>query len=373
MADPVIIKNEKLYNTNLLLLVNSSRLGGVYECHRFREYRIDIDLEVDSNGFDFVFNNVSLADSKSGGYTSLFSRFDEVEIYIEDKPIIKGRVDRVEYQWGNDGSTVHVSGRDMAAVLVDNDAVPQTRQNVKPHDYIAEKCKEYGIPKWQLDESIDITDKLIIGTGESEISIMKNILLESRKRMWFLWDTIHVGDWSTSSQPIHLFTRGRPDLGGIPIKSFKLIEDGTTEVSELIIYGSTNSGDNKVTGTAQNDSLINRGIKRRHTKRSYNNDAASKYASSALRDVRDGFRDNTTVELKIRTGKELILPNRVARVVDSVTQIDATMFIKAVTYSKDATNGSETTVTLVLDDKSFEVLWAGQGTKSAGGISGTAK
>lgn len=365
--DMIIVQNEKLYNTNLLLLVNSSRLGGVYECHRFREYRIDLDLEVDSNGWDFVFKNANQV------YTSLFSRFDEIEVYIEDKPVIKGRVDRVEYSWDDNDSTIHVSGRDMAAVLVDNDALPQTRQNVKPHDYIAEKCKEYGIPKWQLDDSIEVTDKLIIGTGESEISIMKNILLESRKRMWFLWDTVYVGDWSTDAQISYLFTRGRPDLGGTPIKSLKLTEDGTTEVSELIIYGSTNSGENKVTGTAQNDSLISRGIKRRHTKRSYNNDAASKYASSAVRDVRDGFRDNTTVEIKVRTTKDLILPNRTARVIDSVTQIDTTMFIKSVTYSKDATNGSETTITLVLDDKSFEILWAGQGTKAAGGISGTAK
>lgn len=351
------------YDTNMLMLVNSSRMGGLYECHRFKEYRVDIDLETDTDGFDFVFQN------PHGYYTSLFSRFDPVDIYINGHPCVTGRIDSVEYEWDDTDSFIHITGRDIAAVLVDNDALPCTKMNVNPIAYINEKCAEYGIKKVKSTVDMSVVDKLIIGTGETEISVMNNMIVDNQKRMWLIYDQLFIGEWSTDGEVDYYFSRGMPrEYSGIPIKTLKLLEDGTPMHSEVIIYGSSDNGSNKVIGTAKNDYMINKGIKKRSVQRSYNNDSSSKYASNALKKIRDSFNDNIILEITIKTGKQIIMPNTIARVADSVTKINSTFFIKSVSYSKSSTRGSITKIQMIPSDKTFDIIWKGQGTKATGGV-----
>ena len=360
------VKNDFKFDTNILFKVNSSRLGGWYEVHRFTDYNIDLDLETDADAFNFTLLN------PNGVYTGLFSKFDDITIEIEKKPSMKGKVDCVEYSWDSNGSKIRVDGRDLMAALVDNDAIPGTQNNIKPSTYIANKCSEYGI-KSNIDSSIGNVEKLIIGCGESEISIINNIVTNSRKRVWFDYDTVYAGDWNDKAQPTYLFTRGIKDGAGIPMKSFVLREDGTDTKSEIKIYGSNNSGAEKVVGTAKNDYMISRGIKKRMTKRSSNNDSVSKYSSNALRDVRDSFRDNVEIEIEVKTGHGgLILPNRTAQIIDTVTKINAVFFITSVTYSKSISSGSITKVRMIPGDTAFDVIWKSQSATS-GSFAGTPK
>lgn len=360
------VKNDFKFDTNILFKVNSSRLGGWYEVHRFTDYNIDLDLETDADAFNFTLLN------PNGVYTGLFSKFDDITIEIDKKPIMKGKVDCVEYSWDSNGSKIRVDGRDLMAALVDNDAIPGTQNNIKPSTYIANKCNEYGI-KSKIDSSIGNVEKLIVGCGESEISIINNIVTNSRKRVWFDYDTVYAGDWNDKAQPTYLFTRGIKDGAGIPMKSFVLREDGTDTKSEIKIYGSNNSGAEKVVGTAKNDYMISRGIKKRMTKRSSNNDSVSKYLSNALRDVRDSFRDNVEIEIEVKTGHGgLILPNRTAQIIDTVTKINAVFFITSVTYSKSISSGSITKVRMIPGDTAFDIIWKSQSATS-GSFAGTPK
>lgn len=341
-------------DTNISIRIHSYRMNGIYNVRRFTEYRVDIDLETDSDGFDFVFANLN------GVYTGIFSKFDEIDVILNGTGVIKGIIDSVDYRWDDSGSVVHVSGRDIACVLVDNDAIPGTTMNIVPVTYIKRKCAEYGINNVvSFNSNSSPISKLIVGTGESEISIMNNILMDSRERMWLVYDTIYVGNWDTSANPTYMFTRGS-DTHGIPIKSLSYKDMGISTKSEVRIYGSMSSGTEKVVGIAKNDYLINRGIVRRMTKRSSNNDSASKYASNALRDVRDSFKDNIVVEVKVKTNRNIILPNKTARVIDSsITGIDSTFFIRSVTYSKRLSSGSETTIKMIPDEATFTVIWSG--------------
>lgn len=361
-------QNDFRYDTNILFRVNSSRLGGWYEVHRFTDYSIDLELETDADAFRFTILN------PNGVYTGLFSKFDDITLEIDKKPVMKGKIDCVEYSWDDSGCRISVNGRDLMSALVDNDALPGTHKNIKPTTYIANKCAEYGI-KSAIDPSIDTVEQLIIGCGESEISVINNIVMEgSRKRVWFDFDTLHAGDWNDKAQPTYLFTRGIKDRPGIPIKKFRIREDGTDTKSEVRIYGSTNGGAEKVVGTATNEYMISRGIKKRMTKRSSNNDSASKYLSNALRDVRDSFRDGVEIELEVKTGHGgLILPNRTAQVIDTITKVNAVFFITGVTYSKDLNNGSITKVTMIPGETAFDVVWKSQSTPANGSFVGTHK
>lgn len=360
------VQNDFRYDTNILFKVNSSRFGGWYEVHRFTDYNIDLDLETDADAFNFTLLN------PNGVYTGLFSKFDDVTIEINKKPVMKGKIDCVEYSWDTSGCKIKVNGRDLMAALVDNDAIPGTHNNIKPSTYISNKCGEYGI-KANVDSSIGNVEKLIIGCGESEISIINNIVMDSRKRVWFDYDTLYAGDWDDKAQPTYLFTRGIKDRPGIPIKSFVLREDGTDMKSEIRIYGSTNDGAEKVVGTATNDYMINKGIKKRMTKRSSNNDSVSKYSSNALRDIRDSFRDNVEIEIEVKTGHGgIIVPNKTAQIIDTVTKVNAIFFITSVTYSKSINSGSITKIRMIPGENAFNVIWSSQAS-TAGSFTGTSK
>lgn len=353
-------------DVNITFKVRSSRLNGWYKIQRFSEYNIDLDLETDSDMFKFKILN------PNGVCTGIFSKFDDVILEMNDKPIMAGRIDRVEHQWDDNGSYINISGRDKAAALIDNDALPGTYNNLKPTTYIKDKCDKYGL-KSNIDKSIKVVDKLVIGTGESEISIIDNIAVNSRKRVWLDYDTLYAGDWNDGAQPTYLFTRGKLDRPGIPIKRLTLREDGTDTKSEVRIYGSSSNGSEKVVGVAKNDYMIDRGIVKRMVKRSSNNDSVTKYSASALRDVRDSFRDNVELELEVRTGKGgIIVPNKTAQIIDTITKLNVVFFITGVNYSKNASNGSITKVKLIPGSTAFDIVWKNQSATS-GSFTGTHK
>ena len=167
--------------------------------------------------------------------TGIINRFDKVSISINGIGIISGEVDRVIYQYGSDNNTIQVNGRDMAHILIDNDALPSTLYSINPSKYIISKCSEYGI-KCNINSNTTTINKLIIGTSESEISIMNNLLINDRHRLWYIYDTLYSGKWSTSDAHSYTFTRGVNY--GTHIKSLSLTEDGTDTKSEIKIYGS---------------------------------------------------------------------------------------------------------------------------------------
>lgn len=342
--------------SDIELYIHNKIRNKTYKIKKFIEYRVDIDLESDADGFQIIFPN------KDGEFNRIVNRFDEVDIKLNGKNLLNGVVDKFTESIGSTNHNITVTGRDGAAVLLDNDALPDTISNVKPVSYISNKCKEYGIRYKALD-NVSPTKELIIGTGESEISVMSNLLVQDRQRLWFMYDTLYSGKWSTNVKPSYTFTRGKTGISGIRIESLSYTEDGKDMKSEMRIYGSVNNSSEKVMGVAKNDYLVSKGIKRRSTKRSSNNDSSTKYSASALEDVRDSFRNNITVEIEVYTDSNFFIPNTTARVVDKLTGIDGTYFIKSVSYMKSVDSGSIATIIMIPDDPTFDVIWKNQGKK----------
>lgn len=351
---------------DIKLKVNSSRFGKWYEIHRFISYSIDLDLEADADIFKFTIMNPNSV------CTGLFSKFDDVEIVINKKSIIKGRLDNIGYTWDNNGSSITINGRDLMAELIENDAIPGTHKNVKPATYIKNKCNEYGI-KSKIDSSIKTMKQLVINAGESEVSVINQIVDNSRKKVWFDYDTLHAGDWNDSAEPSFLFTRGIKDKPGIPIKSLEYNENGTDVKSMVKIYGSNSEGAEKVVGTAKNSYMIDRGINRRLIKRASNDDSSRKYSEDATQDIKNSLRDNIELKITTRAGLGgLILPNKTAQVIDTVTRMNAIFFITGVHYEKSLNSGSMVTVTMVPSKHTFDKLWKNQA-KVGGSLTGTSK
>lgn len=351
-------------DTNMLFTVYSSRLGGQYECHRFREYNIDLDLDTDSDAFDIVFKN------PNGVYNSLFSKFDQVEISVNNVKMMKGRIDTAAYHWDSSDSYIRVNGRDMAAALVDNDILPSTLKNVKPNSYITSICGLYGITNTDI-VNMNIVKQLVLNAGEKEMSVITNMVKDENLKVWLDYDTMHVGNWATDAVPSYKFTRGVPlDKMGIPILSLDVTDDGTNMPSEYIIYGTTSSGTSSLVGKAQNDYMVNNGIKKRVTTSTSDDRTKSQFKSNAERSIREGFDNSITIELTIATKDIPVKPNTTAWVIDNMTKTNAIFFIKKVTYSKDASSGSITKISMIPSKGTSDILFGGQGTKQNGGVTG---
>lgn len=334
--------------------IDSNRTKKTYNVFRFSEFNVDLDLETDADIFDFVLKN------PNGIYTGLFSKFDNCRLKVNGATILVGNLDKVEYICRDDDDYIQLSGRDLCWKLVDNDALPDTIENVQPKSYIENKCNEYGIK--HVISSADKYDKLVIGCGESEISIFHNILLESRQRVWYSVDTLNTGDWGTNKPPKHIFVMYTSETG-IPIKTFRLVEDGTDMKSEMRVYGSDSNGGYNLIGSSVNEYMKKINIFKRRTRRAYFESASSKYTEVANRDIRDTFRDNNELVIEVRLDKNSVyIPNTTARVINGRCGVDALFFIKRVAYTKSLTDGSVATLTLIPADSTFEKTWQTDGT-----------
>lgn len=334
--------------------IDSNRMGRTYRVFRFSEFNVEIDLETDADIFDFVLKN------PGGIYTGLFSKFDKCRLKVNGTKILVGHLDKVEYICRDDDDYIQLSGRDLCWKLIDNDALPDTKENVKPKTYITDKCKNYGI-KCKVS-SADKYDKLVIGCGESEISIFNNILLESKQRVWYLVDTLYTGNWSMNKSPKHVFVM-YTSVTGIPIKSFRLVEDGTDMKSEMRVYGSDSNGGYNLVGKSTNNYMEKIGIKKRQTRRAYSENASSKYKSIADKDIRDTFRDNNECIIEVRLDKNNVyMPNTTAQVINGRCGVNNLFFIKKVAYTKSPTDGSFATLTMIPADNTFGKIWQTKGT-----------
>lgn len=334
--------------------IDSNRMANTYRVFRFTEFNVDMDLETDADAFDFVLKN------PHGVYSGLFSKFDNCRLKVNGTTILKGNIDKVVYIDRNDDNYIQISGRDLCWLLVDNDALPETKENLNPKSYIEGICGEYGINCKVI--SADTYEKLVIGMGESEISIMNNILLESKQRIWYEVDTLYTGNWNTGKSPKHVFVMHTSETG-IPIESFSLDEDGTDMHSEVRVYGSNGNGGYDLIGQSKNSYMQKLGIKKRSTRRAYSDNASSKYTSVADRDIRDAFRDNYELTIEVRLDKNNVyMPNTTAQVINGMCGVNSLFFIKKVQYSKTVDSGSKATLVMIPADTTFEQTWQSKGT-----------
>lgn len=340
-------------SSSVQIEIDSNRVGKTYRIFKFTEFNVDLDLETDADAFDFILKN------PNGIYTGLFSKFDACRLKVNNHKVLEGNLDRVEYICTEDNNYIRLCGRDLCWKLIDNDALPDTIENVQPKTYITNKCSEYGIKC--VASSADKYDKLVIGCGESEISIFNNILLESRQRIWYSVDTLYTGNWNMDQSPKHVFVM-HTDKSGIPIKSFRLVEDGTEMKSEMKVYGSDSNGGYNLVGTSTNDYMKKLGINKRQVRRAYSENASSKYKEIATRDIRDTFRDNNELIIDVRLDNDnFYMPNTTAQVINGMCGVNNLFFIRRVEYSKSLSGGSVATLTLILADQTFEKVWQSKG------------
>jgi prophage tail gpP-like protein len=361
------------WDTSMIFNFKSSRMNSTFSFFRWTTYSIDLDLDADSNTFEVTFHSGKVDNPKANvaTYCSAMSKYDTCEIYYNKKLVFVGRTDEIRYKWDEGSNEIVVGGRDLRGLLIDSDAAPSNKKNLKPIKYIKSAVKKFGIKYFKSNKKIKTIKKFQIGVGESEMDVIKSILDDGKHKIWYDRDVLRVGKWNTNGDPKWVFTRGLPaNTSGNPILSLTVVESSVGEVSRITIYGGDKK--KKVKGTVDNKKLRTKRKIKTTTNINYDKDSGSvkKLKSQAKKDLREAFRDSYYLEITTFPGKSVYLPNRCCRVIDETTRINSTFFIKNVNYSKSPESGTICTIGMVPADSTLKVLWAGQGKGKNGGLTG---
>lgn len=341
-------------SSKMKLIVHSKRWKRYFEVEQASEFDIDLDLDSDADAFDLVLENTD------GIYTGVFCRFDFAWLYINGVLVLEGNIDKVTYYLQSDKDYVRISGRDKMWKFIDNDALPTTLINVNPKKYIIDRCKKYGITFYKVSKA-DTYNKLVIGNGETEMSVMNNLLLDSKQRIWFQGQKLYTGNWATDADvdENYIFTLGDTDIYGTKAISGTLEEDGTDMRSHIVLYGSDSDGSVVVKGEYKNSYLIKRGVKKRSVQRKYSDSAAIKYTAIAEKNMRKTFRDNVQLTIVVPMNNDITYTiNKVSRVIIPKLGIDYHFFVKGVNYHKTFNDGGLVTFIMIPADSLFEDMWS---------------
>ena len=330
------------------LSVRSTALGKKwYTINRFIEYIVDIDLETDADDFSFTISNPECI------FSGLISTNDRVRIKINKTGIMLGIVDQVIYHGSNNGNTIEVHGRDKALLLIDNDVKSTTKKNLKPVNYINERCNKFGI-KYKNKKPIPLIKKYEIDGG-SEMAIIIDMLNKSKQKLWYIYDTLYSGSWNLNGEIKWRFTRGvKAANRGIDIEDITLNEDIKNLISKEIIYGRQDD-DHKISGSYTLKVCNNRGIVKLKTITDSDTKSSSKLSKQAETDILDELRDAYTIRLIVDSKNHVIMPNTVCRIIDRFIGINCTMFIRAVQYQKGS-SGTKCEITCIPDSRTLKKL-----------------
>ena len=85
--------------------------------------------------------------------------------------VFRGRVDEVAMEWGNEGRVAEISGRGMAALLLDNEAVAVEYQSAGLEDILRNHVTPYGIQVAQKDV-LPVVPGFSVAAGSSEWKVL---------------------------------------------------------------------------------------------------------------------------------------------------------------------------------------------------------
>lgn len=94
-----------------------------------------------------------------------------VTLTVDGKVCFKGRVDEVEHRIEGSGGYLEVSGRGMAALLLDNEAMPADYLTATAEDILRDHVKPYGIQVAQVS-GLPAVSGFSVQSGQSEWQVL---------------------------------------------------------------------------------------------------------------------------------------------------------------------------------------------------------
>ncbi len=279
----------------------------------------------------------------------------EVVITLSDDMVLTGRIDGLRRSTRKDSRRLSLTGRDLAAVLVDSSAPVFVAREITLDEIIAKIVRPLGIARIDV-RAKGRREKITVEPGMSAWDALERVCEQNGCWPWFEADgTLIVGGPNYSAAPVGelLLTLDRKRTN---VLSLDVQEDITDTHSEVTVLGQTHgtegkSGQNALRHTAVNAALdgVNRPLIIVDSECD-NTDLAARRARKALA---DSALESFTVTAEVRghriDGGVLWTPGQRVRVFSEPDGLDEIMFLMRRTFRGGREEGQRTELTLKKD------------------------
>lgn len=301
-----------------------------------KSYRIDHAIDIASDSFEFITGNNNYEIS------SIISAGDFLQFYINNVLAVEGNIDDVDIEYTVSSNDIRLTGRDIIATLLDNDANPNTYNKMGLNDYMAIALPPYGINFNSTDNNK--FDKITVSPGDTEYSVIEGLC--GQRNLIPLYDVTNKKLLCT--KPISTtnasYTFSNDMAGCLRIKDCQITISNDIK-NEVIVYGGDYETNKNIKGIYSDPKLTTT------KKRSILNQSDIENIADASKKAKEEFynvnKNALSVQITTRTLNP-IFSNTCIRVYIKKISFDAYLLVDSVSYTKNDTEGALTKINLKL-------------------------
>lgn len=278
-----------------------------------------------------------------------------VQVQVGGATVLTGLVDDVELTVAKGEHSLHLSGRDGAAVLVDCSAPIFVSRQVDLAEVVNKIVKPLGITKVRIEGSGKF-EKVNAEPGETAWDILSHAAEANGLWPWFDPDGTLVVGGANPATPIVADLIMTYSGKGNNLKSLSRSESIANRYSEITVLGQshgteTNDGNNAILGKATDAGMT---AYRPHIIIDSEADSQKTALQRARKLLADGRLEGYTLNAQVRghrikSGGELWTPGQRIRVTSEPHGIDDVFLLMGRTFKRDRSNGTTTDLLLKED------------------------
>lgn len=280
-----------------------------------------------------------------------------VVVKIGGETVMTGYVDEISHQVSKTSHVFTMSGRDLAADLLDCTCPIFTKQQASLSEIIAAIVREFNIGKHRIDAAATRTRKKIaVDPGETAWNTLAHAAEANGLWPWFDPDgTLVVGGPDYSAPEVATLILRR-DGKGNNVLSLDKTESMAERFSKITVYGQTPGTDTEQGGNALHDSATDSAVSRHRPKIVLDHEADN---TAVCRDrarklIADSRLHGLTLSAVVqghRIAADGLLwePGQRIRMISEPHDLDAIYFLMARKFTRSRTDGTRTALTLKED------------------------
>lgn len=315
--------------------VYNLKSGNVYRIKEFKSYDIEQDIEIPGDYFEFVIGNENYEVS------NLITAGDKIEFFIDGKKTLTGYIDDIDIAYSVTENDIRIVGRDLMAILLDNDAEPKTYNNMGLKDYMDKVLPKYGIKDYSSSSNKKFK-KITISPGETEYAVIERLSKERSLQPLYNADGKFTCTKLNSNKE-HNYLFSNDDKDGIRIKNMA-VTISSDIVNEVKVYGGDYEKNKNITGIYKDNNL-------KISKRRIYNESDIESNNAANDRAKEEFYNinkNAFVVNIVTTTKQPININNIARIKVKKMGLNCLLLVTKVRYHKSIQSGTITNITCKL-------------------------
>ncbi|MDP3427099.1 MAG: phage tail protein, partial [Humidesulfovibrio sp.] len=184
-------------------------VGLVIDGHEHRDWErceVDSDLLTPADGWRVSLGLPSNSNGAKGGVVvpSYVRPWAPVTLTLSGQVIMRGRIDPIESEVSKAEHTLAITGRDLAAVLVDCSAPVFSARQCSLDEIVAKMVRPLGITKIRVDAGRTLHDKISVDPGMTAWDALQRVCEQNGCWPYFAPDgTLVIGgpDYSDATNP----------------------------------------------------------------------------------------------------------------------------------------------------------------------------